>query len=540
MSQTRDTNDSPLKSGEPNETRLDGNGKHNRKRASDPVQSAWRKPRNLAVGGGVLAILLVLGIYHLVVASRYEATDDAYMAADIVQVAPQVSGVVKQVLVKDNQQVKAGELLVVLDDAPYRATVAQRQADLDAAVAQAKGAGVNVALVSEQGNAQLMQAAGGVEQADSGIAGARAEVDRSGSAARNAYATARSFEANVGAAESAVNVAIANKKRYAESVNAAQAQLDSSKAAVKSAEANVDVAKAVHEKTARDAERYAALSKQGAASKQRLDEAEESEEASKAQLEGAREQVASAKAVVLQKQADLSAAKQQLEAANAAIAQAKSQLTAAREQSVAAREAVNQAQAQRNVALQNVHLAEARKHQAMGQLGQARTAPRQVGMSLSAKEQAKAKVEQARAALETARLQLSYTRIYAPVSGRTNKKDVEVGALVQPGTPLMAVVKSGTPWVAANFKETQLSGVRPGCPAEVRADAIPGHVFKAHVESLSPATGSIFALLPADNATGNFTKVVQRLPVKIVLDPGQPGEDRLSAGMSVIARVKKS
>jgi membrane fusion protein (multidrug efflux system) len=242
---------------------------------------------------------------------------------------------------------------------------------------------------------------------------------------------------------------------------------------------------------------------------------------------------------VLQKQADLNAAKRQLESADDAIAQAKSQLAAAREQYSAANEAIGQARAQEDVALQNVHQAEARKHQALGQLGQARTAPQQVGMSLSAKEQAAAKVEQARAALETAKLQLSYTRIYAPVSGRTNKKSVQVGALVQPGTPLMAVVKAGTPWVAANFKETQLSGIRSGCAAEVRVDAIHGRTFKAHVESLSPATGSIFALLPADNATGNFTKVVQRLPVKIVVDPGQPDEDRLSAGMSVIARVKK-
>lgn len=533
MSQTTDIDNSTLKT----EELTEGNGKRNGKQ---PAQPAWRKPRNLVVGGIVLAVLLVLGIQHLVAASRYETTDNAYMAADVVQIAPQVSGTVKQVLVRDNQQVRAGQLLVVLDDAPYRATVAQRQADLDAAIAQAKGAGVNVDLVSEQGSAQLMQAAGGVEQADSGIASAEAEVGRSGSAIKNASATARSFAANVDAAESAVNAAIANKKRYAESINAAQAQLEASNAAVGTAAANVDAAKAMYDKTARDAERYAALSRQGAASKQRLEEAEASAEASKAQLAGAREQVTSAKAVVLQKQADLSAAKQQLEAADAAIAQAKAQLAAAGEQSTAAREAVNQTKAQQSVALQNVHQAEARRHQAMGQLGQARTAPQQVGMSLSAKEQAKAKVAQARAALETAKLQLSYTRIYAPVSGRTNKKDVEVGALVQPGTPLMALVKSGMPWVAANFKETQLSGVKPGSSVEVRVDAFPGHIFKGHVESLSPATGSIFALLPADNATGNFTKVVQRLPVKIVLDPGQPDADRLSAGMSVIARVKKS
>lgn len=514
----------------------DGNG---RKPSAEHPQPAWRKPRNMAIGIAVLVAVLLLGAYHLVLAGRYETTDDAYLSADVVQIAPQVSGTVKQVLVKDNQSVKAGQLLVVLDDASYRAAVAQKKADLDAAIAQAKGAGVNVKLVRDQGSAQLMQAAGGVEQADSAIASAMAEVERSDSAIRNASATARSLDANADAADSAVNAAVASKKRYAESIIAAQAQLDSATAAVKSAQANADAAKALYDKTARDADRYAELAGQGAASKQRQDEAEAAAQASKAQLEAAREQVASARAVVLQKQADLNAARQQLATADAAIAQAKAQAAAAREQSAAAKEAISQAEVQRNVALQSVRQAQARKQQALGQLGQARTAPQQVGISQTAKEQALAKVEQARAALRTAVLQLSYTRIHAPVDGRTSKKDVEVGALVQPGTPLMAVVKNGTPWVAANFKETQLSGVRAGCAAEVYVDAFPGHAFRGHVESLSPATGSVFALLPADNATGNFTKVVQRLPVKIVLDPGQPDEDRLSAGMSVIARVQK-
>ncbi len=322
-------------------------------------------------------------------------------------------------------------------------------------------------------------------------------------------------------------------------MSAAQAQLESSMAAVKGAEAGVDAAKAIYKKVARDAERYGDLAKQGAASKQRLDEAEASAEASKAQLESARDQADSAKSVVLEKRADLTAAKQQLKVAEAAIGQARAQLAAAREQSAAAMQAVSQAEAQRKVALDNVGQAQAHSHQALGQLGQARTLPRQVRMGLSAKAQAMAKVKQARAALKTAALQLSYTRIYAPVSGRANKKDVEVGSLVAPGTPLVAVVKSGIPWVAANFKETQLPGVRPGCAAQVWVDAIPGHVFRGRVDSLSPATGSVFALLPADNATGNFTKVVQRLPVKIVIDPGQPGEDRLSDGMSVVARVRK-
>jgi len=138
LSQTNRTNENPPKTVEPNRIQTDGNGKHNRKEGSNPAQPVWSKPRNIMVGSAVVAFFLVLVVYHLFVASRYETTDDAYMAADVVQIASQVSGVVKEVLVNDNQEVKAGDLLVVLDDAPYRATVAQRQADLDAAIAQAK------------------------------------------------------------------------------------------------------------------------------------------------------------------------------------------------------------------------------------------------------------------------------------------------------------------------------------------------------------------------------------------------------------------
>ncbi len=137
----------------------DTNVTHKRKHVSTPTGPVWRKPRNLSIGVGICAVVLALGVHQLIVGAGYEATDDAYLTADVVQVAPQVSGTVKKVLFEDNQRVKAGQLLVVLDDATYRAVLAQRQADLDAAMAQAGGAGVNVGLVSEQGSAQLMQAA---------------------------------------------------------------------------------------------------------------------------------------------------------------------------------------------------------------------------------------------------------------------------------------------------------------------------------------------------------------------------------------------
>ena len=151
---------------------------------------------------------------------------------------------------------------------------------------------------------------------------------------------------------------------------------------------------------------------------------------------------------------------------------------------------------------------------------------------------ADARVGAARAARDQARLNLSYTRITAPASGVVSKKTVEVGQLVQAGQPLMSVVPLDDIWVTANLKETETADVTPGDPADFTVDAYPGRHFTGHVESLSPATGAKFSLLPPDNATGNFTKVVQRVPVRVRLDgkndPGRP----LRPGMSVVVTIK--
>jgi membrane fusion protein (multidrug efflux system) len=151
---------------------------------------------------------------------------------------------------------------------------------------------------------------------------------------------------------------------------------------------------------------------------------------------------------------------------------------------------------------------------------------------------AEAKVAQHQAALEAALLQHSYATVTAPVSGVVSKKDVEVGQMVQAGQPLLAIVQGHDAWVVANFKETQLAGMRPGQPVEVEVDAYPGVTFHGKIESLAAATGAKFSLLPPDNATGNFTKVVQRVPVKIVLtDPPSP-QRPLRVGMNVSVVVE--
>ncbi len=150
---------------------------------------------------------------------------------------------------------------------------------------------------------------------------------------------------------------------------------------------------------------------------------------------------------------------------------------------------------------------------------------------------ADARVAAARAARDQAALQLSYTRITAPSNGVVSKKSVELGQLVQAGQPLMTVVPLDDIWVTANLKETETANVTPGDSAVVTVDAYKGTEFHGHVESLSPATGAKFSLLPPDNATGNFTKVVQRIPVRIRLDTPQSAEHPLRPGMSVVATI---
>jgi len=150
---------------------------------------------------------------------------------------------------------------------------------------------------------------------------------------------------------------------------------------------------------------------------------------------------------------------------------------------------------------------------------------------------ADARVAAARAARDQAALNLSYTRVAAPANGVVSKKSVEVGQLVQAGQPLMSLVPLEDVWVTANLKETEVANVKPGDPAEFTVDAYPGLRFRGHVESLSPATGARFSLLPPDNATGNFTKVVQRLPVRVrpdKIDPAHP----LRPGMSVVVTIQ--
>jgi membrane fusion protein, multidrug efflux system len=151
--------------------------------------------------------------------------------------------------------------------------------------------------------------------------------------------------------------------------------------------------------------------------------------------------------------------------------------------------------------------------------------------------EADAAAAQARADLATATLNLGYTDITAPIDGYVGNRAAEVGAYVTAGTYLISVIPSAGLWVDANFKEDQLTRMAPGEPVTVVADVLPGHAFRGHIASLAPGTGAVFSVIPPENATGNFTKIVQRVPVRILLDGGDPRLDMLRPGLSITASV---
>ena len=206
-----------------------------------------------------------------------------------------------------------------------------------------------------------------------------------------------------------------------------------------------------------------------------------------------------------------------------------------------AKAAYNEALAQRQAAEQAIAQAQAKLTQAHGSAEQIAATEIQTEVDRSNYAADQARVAQAGASLKQAQLQLSYTTLNAPIAGRVGNKNVEVGQQVQPGSPLMAIVPQEE-WITANFKETQLGKMQPGQKVQIKLDAFPGKTFSGTVNSLSPASGSDFALLPPDNATGNFTKVVQRIPVKITFDPQsiKGYENRITQGMSATVTVDLS
>ncbi|EPP1032453.1 HlyD family secretion protein [Cronobacter turicensis] len=356
------------------------NGKGSGKGEGETRKRPGKKP--LIILGIVVIIMVIGAIIWWFMTRNLETTDDAFIDGDAVTVAPKVAGYVTELRVKDNQRVKKGDLLVVIDPRDATAQRDQAQAQLSLAESQLHQAQAQLALAKVQYPAQRDQAKAQVLRAQAELANARAEYQR----------------------QRGVDPRATSKQN----IDAASAQLRSAEAGLANAQAQLDVAQ----------------------------------------------------------------------------------------------------QVQLQIRQQETNV-EARQSQ----------------------------VAQARAQLQTAELNLSYTEVRAPFDGYVTKRNVQNGTLVQAGSALFSIVSPDI-WVVANFKESQLERMRPGDNVEISVDAFPDLELQGHVESIQQGSGSRFSAFPAENATGNFVKIVQRVPVKIVIDKGLENWNQpLPLGLSVEPEV---
>ena len=368
----------------------------------------------------VLAVLAAAATWFYFAYRDQVSSDDAQVDGHVSAVSSKVTGNVIDVAVKDNQPVKAGDVLVRIDPRDYQAKVDMARAAVLQAESRVKSAQLAVPWTNE---ATLSS----TEVAQAQVASAQADVDR----AREAYEQASG--ADLQAAEANVRAKQANNER-------AQSDLNRMKPLVDKAE-------------------ISQLTYDGYVAAARVAQSE---------LDGARDKLNSA-------QKEAAVRKAALEAAQTHVATAKA--------------SVGTTQANR----------------------------KEVPIRTSDVGTAQAAVEAAKAELEAAELQLSYTTITAPMDGVVTRKSVEVGQIIQPGQGLMAIIPLQNTWVTANFKETQLANVHPGERAEIHVDMY-GKSIEGRVDSIAGATGARLSLLPPENATGNFVKVVQRIPVKILVE----------------------
>lgn len=278
-----------------------------------------------------------------------------------------------------------------------------------------------------------------------------------------------------------------------------------------------------------------------------LEHAEGTRAVSAKEVETARAKLVSAQARVRETEASYTKASQDLDRMKMLIAKdeiSKQQYDAAVAAADAAKAARDWAQAAVEEESRAIETAQARVaqadagiKQAMASLQATRSAPQQIAFSRSNVQTALARVKLAQAAIDQAKLNMEYTEVKAPIDGMISQRRVEVGQYVQPGQPLLAIIGLHDVWVTANYKENQLRQMTPGQKAVVTVDAYGSRKFEGHVDSIAAATGAKFSLLPPENATGNYVKVVQRIPVKIVIDKGVDAEHALRPGLSVITTV---
>jgi len=385
------------------------------------------------------------------------------------------------------------------DDAYLRADITPLSTRVSGSVVQVavtdyqrvKAGDLLVQLKDDDYKAQVAQAEAGVAAAQAALENNAKQKELQASRIMQAQAGVEAASAQITQSGAAIEAAQADVANAQAGVDAAQAKIPDSQAAVQAAQADA-------ERTLLERKRQEALLELGSATKQKVEQVVADQERYSANLDSRKAELTQTRVLVESRRAELSKARAQVSLRKAEQQQARAQLSS--------RTAELDAQIKQRAVLD--------------------TQEQQLNADLNAKQEA----------LKVSQTNLDYTRILAPTDGIVGERKVRVGQLVSPGTQVIALVEN-TIWVQANYEETQLTHVVKGDSAKVTVDTFPGVVLRGHVEEIAPASGSQFALLPPDNATGNYTKIVQRIPVKIVLDPNPDLADRLRPGMSVIAEI---
>ncbi|HZE71625.1 MAG TPA: HlyD family secretion protein [Pyrinomonadaceae bacterium] len=386
------------------------------------------------------------------------------------------------------------------DDAYLRADITPLSTRVSGAVAQVavsdyqrvKAGDLLVQLKDDDFKAQVAQAEAGVAAAQAALENNAKQKELQTSRIMQAQAGVEAAGAEIAQSGAAIEAAQADVANAQAGVDAAQAKIPDSQAAVEAAQADA-------ERTILERRRQEALLELGSATKQKVEQVVADQERYAAIVDSRKAELAQTRAMLDSRRAELGKARAQVSLRQAEQQQAHAQ--------AAGRSAELDAQIKQRAVLD--------------------AQEQQLQADLNGKQEA----------LKVTQTNLDYTRILAPTDGIVSERKVRIGQLVSPGTQVISLVDN-TIWVQANYEETQLTNVAKGDGAEITVDTFPGVTLRGHVEEIAPASGSQFALLPPDNATGNYTKIVQRIPVKIVLDPNPELANRLRPGMSVIAKIQ--
>ncbi len=461
-------------------------------------------------------------------------TDDAYITGELVYISPSINGTLAKLEVDEGDRVKKGQLIARLKDSSQQSALRQAQAAYNSALTQIPQAKSNLAYQKLATEAAIQKARAAISSQRDKTKGAKQQVDL----------TSDTFRYQVAQSRSQVAAAEATVAQFAAQALTAKAGIDTAKQAVASAEssaravdARILAAQADLERSTKDEARYKELVAQEAISKQQFDAVHAQTESYRANLTAARELASQATSQVEQ-------AKEGVKQATATWEASKKSTDAARQQIQVAKSGLNLAESSRtNIAIQRTNVTGNidQSVQAQADLSTAEAGNEQIALRAAQVDTANAQLDQARAQLVNAQIMLEDTYIYAPTDGNVVKKTANVGTSLAPGQTILTMTQGDKVWVEANFKETQLKEVQPGQSVEVEVDTYSGKQFAAHVQSINRATGAATSLLPPDNATGNFTKVVQRIPVRIVFDKhNSEGDDPtkvLRQGMSAAVTI---